>query len=1003
VIRDYQDEITELFTHKLPSETICNLIEQCDSSKPAEPKTESDQSESVDPSDLLNLESQKDARFECGLHPRHWCTNLETAKRCNAFNTCLANWAKSNAKYVVKPIEGNQNSAATRDAMDQKTCGFCIFVFTKLQSVIQQNSTEASIRSYLESACAILPSKTETDNCLNTVERYWPEIYNVVRSNIDPGIICRVIDACHDKHLQPAPAQQQQQQQQQTSEKQADQSNKEWIAIQLSKMNVKIVNEDKVVIKTPLQPKFDDEEKKTEKPLTSILTATNGVGCDLCIITMSTVKYLVMNKVDNDKILSFIETQMCSRLGELNATCVDYFQKEGPEMFELLEKELLSPQHACFRCGVCTRNQFEAQSQTLFFDLQARNPSNCTMCKMIVFEVKEMIANKKTESQIIDYISKNLCERVGNNRELCKSILNTYSDWFFQLVQHDLKPDQICTLLGLCPKKPSENKEIKADPQCVLCEFVISLLTQRINPNATKDEIQKELNLVCKVAIPKNLRAQCTAFVEKYGPLVADIVLEEVTPDNVCQLIGLCTVQAEKQQQKQQKSELEKSIDNSDDKTLTCAMCEFLANMLSKIIDKNMDEALIIQDLEHICNTTMPQSLRSKCDYFVDNYGSKLVEYLITDVSPDVICGLISACPHSSEQKPMFDLTKGKKTQKIEFEEPIRAQSNTTCVMCEFVVTLLSKLVDDNTTEPEMVKELEFLCNYTMPNSWRDECTQFVDLYGPKIIDYLVHDVDPEAVCALIELCPEKQPAKHYHNRLIGAEESKFFKSLSKQSSHQIAPVDKTNEMQCVVCQFIVKFLSNQMQIDRTKEVLEIAVKHVCELSPSSYKQQCDSIIKDYGDKLIELIDKMSNSLEVCKILERCESTPSSGLVDIQTAEPRKLPKEKYNELLASDLKSSSGETLECQLCVYVAQLANHFLKQNKTEDEIVGELKLVCNYFPNDLKDQCSSFINEYGPYVIQMIADDIDPSSTCQTLNFCEAGKKKFASYLIHYKIRP
>ena len=38
---------------------------------------------------------------------------------------------------------------------------------------------------------------------------------------------------------------------------------------------------------------------------------------------------------------------------------------------------------------------------------------------------------------------------------------------------------------------------------------------------------------------------------------------------------------------------------------------------------------------------------------------------------------------------------------------------------------------------------------------------------------------------------------------------------------------------------------------------------------------------------------------------------------------------------------------------VYVAQLANHFLKQNKTEEEILGELKLVCNFFPNDLKDQ--------------------------------------------------
>jgi len=38
---------------------------------------------------------------------------------------------------------------------------------------------------------------------------------------------------------------------------------------------------------------------------------------------------------------------------------------------------------------------------------------------------------------------------------------------------------------------------------------------------------------------------------------------------------------------------------------------------------------------------------------------------------------------------------------------------------------------------------------------------------------------------------------------------------------------------------------------------------------------------------------------------------------------------------------------------VYVAQLANHFLKQNKTEEEIIVELKLVCNFFPNDLKDQ--------------------------------------------------
>jgi len=43
-------------------------------------------------------------------------------------------------------------------------------------------------------------------------------------------------------------------------------------------------------------------------------------------------------------------------------------------------------------------------------------------------------------------------------------------------------PDEICTLIGLCPKEVKP----KADPTCVMCEFVISLLTKRINPNSTK-------------------------------------------------------------------------------------------------------------------------------------------------------------------------------------------------------------------------------------------------------------------------------------------------------------------------------------------------------------------------------------------------------------------------------------------------------------------------------------------------------------------------------------
>ncbi len=59
----------------------------------------------------------------------------------------------------------------------------------------------------------------------------------------DPGIICRVLDACHDKDLQ-------------TEDKPMT---KEWKPIDLSQVRIKILNENEAVIKAPAQ----------EKPLSS--------------------------------------------------------------------------------------------------------------------------------------------------------------------------------------------------------------------------------------------------------------------------------------------------------------------------------------------------------------------------------------------------------------------------------------------------------------------------------------------------------------------------------------------------------------------------------------------------------------------------------------------------------------------------------------------------------------------------------------------------------------
>ncbi len=218
-----------------------------------------------------------------------------------------------------------------------------------------------------------------------------------------------------------------------------------------------------------------------------------------------------------------------------------------------------------------------------------------------------------------------------------------------------------------------------------------------------------------------------------------------------------------------------------------------------------------------------------------------------------------------------------------------------------------------------MIKELEFLCKYTMPKSWQSTCNEFVDSYGPKIIDYLIQDIHPDVVCSLIELCPEKSishlKTKH---RLMGAEEKNFFQSLTKHSA-----VNKNYEMPCVVCQFVVQFLSNQMQIDRTEAVLEIAVKNICQLTPQSYKSYCKSLIDANGNQLVKLIDTFTNPQDVCHAISKCDVAPNkiesevkTELIDLQPAKPINLHKEKYNELFSVQTGDSKNQTLECQLCV---------------------------------------------------------------------------------------
>lgn len=75
--------------------------------------------------------------------------------------------------------------------------------------------------------------------------------------------------------------------------------------------------------------------------------------------------------------------------------------------------------------------------------------------------------------------------------------------------------------------------------------------------------------------------------------------------------------------------------------------------------------------------------------------------------------------------------------------------------MCEFVITVLDRKLEDNKTEDSIKEALEGVCQ-RLPSSVQKDCVRLVDAYSKEIIEMLLADLKPEEVCAALKLCQPK-------------------------------------------------------------------------------------------------------------------------------------------------------------------------------------------------------------------------------------------------------
>ncbi|XP_071829151.1 uncharacterized protein [Apostichopus japonicus] len=642
------------------------------------------------------------------------------------------------------------------------------------------------------------------------------------------------------------------------------------------------------------------------------LVKVNADQCTDCKNFFQDVVTILNNPSTQQQILQELET-LCNDLGpSIGPQCQQYVSEYGPLVINFL-LQYLDPASVCSQIGFCS-GMNEVIS---FVELQSALPvspmneepleeegAGCEVCKLVVSQIEVYLKDGATEEEITAALEKFCSILPSSLANQCTAFMDQYGPVVLKLLADEMDPDQVCSFLKLCAA------EFQQSPKCTLCEYVMQKLETMISKQSTVAEIEAALEKVCSL-LPGSISDQCQQFVDQYTPTIINLIVQNVSPQLICRTLGLCKASSESEFQQSPK----------------CTLCEYVIQKLETMISKQSTVAEIEAALEKVCSL-LPGSISDQCQQFVDQYTPTIINLIVQNVSPQLICRTLGLCKASSESD-------------------VHEQLGPTCVLCQYVMKELESLLAKESTISDIEAALDKVCSL-MPGTLSQQCQQFVDTYTPTIVNLLVQYVPPRLVCVVLRLCMfEEAPAPVLN--------------------------EGANEF-CAICEFAMSELDKILVEPNTEAQIENALDMICGLLPSTISETCTSFVAQYTKEIIFLITQSVSPKQVCAALTLCTTVESADEVS---------PDETLDHIDEHEFEAST----ECIVCEYAMKELEKQLGKNATEQEIRFALDEVCSLLPGTLQEDCSILVNYYTTEVIYQFIRKYPANKICTLLKVCAA----------------